>query len=911
MKKEHAGFLVLTLVVLAFAIFQVNASSVTFAYGNNSIENYYNGGESLRGNINFSLTNQNTNAILRDNFNNSIKLLDFIKLNGFQEGIEYNCTIKNCTSQYTTSAGALNTIHLAANEKKLIGFNIVSGKTNVAITSINLSATSNIGQSEFPGAKIDFVGWNVSNVQTYGYTNESSTTDNYGCLNKQTIPTEELALPSTTNGGPVCQKITLPSSAAFLLGANLTNISFQGYNTQAIMQLYYADDGYIANAPSCTLPQINYSWQTVSCLVQNPGARAGEYYVCISGSNDNPYKIKVYGQSSIKCGGYGTDFGPDYPTGDTFSIFATAKKFNNSQFFVNDNTYSILNENTLAMDSTNYITNTYGTNCTNGCVIPILVTSSIDQNLTFSGALGYTEEGRTVSKINYGLYSINSVNSSLSSGYLNYDIAKANFSLPLNTSQKKLSFYIDSSSLVSDIPINVTPSFSFDVNPKAVLVGIDTTFTLSMDQNVSSVVWKFGDGAPDVTTQTKNTNHKYMKDGTFNLELEVTRQDGKMARKIISIIAGNPTTAFNILINRYTSGLNNMSNVLSSYDSWVGNAILNKLNMTNINNTLNNLNVQFGNSTDADKIILLNQLIALNVPYGIATDASGSLPIDVGFQGINVAPALTLSEGDYSAVTNVQKDNIRLKIIKWDTDNYNVMVNYKQISKQTDTGFIPSFTQIKIDAKGKVSTPANLIIYYPMNQIIFKEDYKQNGSFDQSSGYMAIPINGDKSIEFLIPEKISVADLGMYVTPDMKELGVVVDALPPTPEGGNRPSTAKWFYILLIVIFLVVYLALQEWYKFRYEAHLFKNKDDLYNIINFIFNARVGRNSDNQIMSQLIKYNWSNEQLSYAFRKIDGKRTGMWEIPVFKFIENRKVVREIDKRKQQNSGDGRFIKTNY
>ena len=56
-----------------------------------------------------------------------------------------------------------------------------------------------------------------------------------------------------------------------------------------------------------------------------------------------------------------------------------------------------------------------------------------------------------------------------------------------------------------------------------------------------------------------------------------------------------------------------------------------------------------------------------------------------------------------------------------------------------------------------------------------------------------------------------------------------------------------------------------------------------------------------------MKSGWKGEQISYAFNKINGKRTGMWEIPLFKRKENLEVEREIQKR---HSGgiDTRFIK---
>ena len=78
-------------------------------------------------------------------------------------------------------------------------------------------------------------------------------------------------------------------------------------------------------------------------------------------------------------------------------------------------------------------------------------------------------------------------------------------------------------------------------------------------------------------------------------------------------------------------------------------------------------------------------------------------------------------------------------------------------------------------------------------------------------------------------------------------------------------------------------------------------------MINFIYNSRVSGLKDDEIKEKLNKAGWKGEQISYAFKKIDGKRTGMWEIPIFKFFENRKMEDEIAK-KHHGQIDIKFIK---
>ena len=111
----------------------------------------------------------------------------------------------------------------------------------------------------------------------------------------------------------------------------------------------------------------------------------------------------------------------------------------------------------------------------------------------------------------------------------------------------------------------------------------------------------------------------------------------------------------------------------------------------------------------------------------------------------------------------------------------------------------------------------------------------------------------------------------------------------------------------MVVIIFIIYLFLQEWYKKNYETSLFNSQDDLYNLLHFIYNGRMTGLNDSALRKKLAMSGWSNEQLDYAFRKIDGRRTGMWEIPIFKVFENNKVKNEIAKR-QAKEGGARFIK---
>ncbi|MCH7480288.1 MAG: hypothetical protein IIC79_02725 [Chloroflexi bacterium] len=143
-----------------------------------------------------------------------------------------------------------------------------------------------------------------------------------------------------------------------------------------------------------------------------------------------------------------------------------------------------------------------------------------------------------------------------------------------------------------------------------------------------------------------------------------------------------------------------------------------------------------------------------------------------------------------------------------------------------------------------------------------------------------------------------VENLGIYISPVVNALGAEGKPYGGIFREGYAFDWKKFIISLVILLFIVfvVYLFLQHWYKKKYEKHLFPKSNDLYNLVNFIYNSRRSGLRDGKIRGRLREKRWSGEQIGYAFKKIDGKRTGMWEIPLFKFAENRKVKRELEKK---------------
>ena len=81
--------------------------------------------------------------------------------------------------------------------------------------------------------------------------------------------------------------------------------------------------------------------------------------------------------------------------------------------------------------------------------------------------------------------------------------------------------------------------------------------------------------------------------------------------------------------------------------------------------------------------------------------------------------------------------------------------------------------------------------------------------------------------------------------------------------------------IFVILLGIGVYFILKKWYKEKYENYLFKNKNNLYNIVTYVHGAKQHGKKDNEIVKDLRNAGWNNEQINYVMKKYSGKNTGM------------------------------------
>jgi len=788
---------------------------------------------------------------------------------------------------------------LSNNDRKTFGFR-TSGN-NVEITSLMFSIISDAPPSCNEDLTLSIAGNDDKLFQNYKYTNTTCGIVNRGCFNRN-IGTYDLN-PKITNT-PFCEKMNFSVAPAVIVGARVQNSSKV---SPIKMEMFGMLDNELQSFGSCILPKHLSNIQELNCTIAHP-TKKGEYIICISTDNAiTDYRINAE-QASPTCGSFGIDSGD---SSIDYDIFAQALQFDSLNLTVNETTYEASTGNSLVTDINDYIETIYDRNCTssNGCIIPFELKAVDSQIASISNVRIEYDATNLPGNFNSNAYSIEKINSTITSKFFNLDIEKAGFTLPITTSKKTLQFILGGKTIPKTWDIIFTPGFNYDLSPRTALVGIDTTFWISTSTNLTSVTWDFGDETNVVTTQNKNIAHRYLQEGTYTIAIEAISKSDVSVSKTFEIFVGDPQVAADTLIKKFESNIANLSRQIESYPLFIRNELAKKINISDLNTSLQG--IKNGPYLDQNYSEAVTLLISLNVPKAILIKSTGTLPLEIGFNDIDASFIEALSN-DSLTLSAGQKDTLKQNLINWNIDNYNSQAEFKIFLLQTESLISePLFTYFKLNSNfiGNNQKSVNLVINYPKDLVVFSENYGQNDLISESSG-VAVPFSGSKTLEFILPSEVQVNELGAFIAPQISELGINNEDIPLIPEN-DRPSKAKWYFIGVIVLFILLYILLQEWYKRRYESFLFKNKDDLYNLINFIFNSRISGLKNEEIRRKLNTFNWKSEQLTYAFKKLDGKRTGMWEIPIFKFIENRKVRKEIEKRQEQNSNGQRFIKRAY
>ncbi len=886
--------------IVAFALifcilWGLSFASAVFKYYGNDLQKNYRAGENIKGSVNVSFNNEPADSIIKSNFIGNVSLLDLLKKNNFEEDREYKCNTRNCIEGYNTenSASEIN-----IDKEKIIGLKISGGSID-EINFLEFSVESGLSESCESPLEIDILDDGKNILMSNSYKDVSCSSNSYGCFDKQAEQYSSVIIEDFE----ICETIKVNSAPAYRIGAKITN------STKGKGRLRMTLSNLEGNSASCILPEHTEKEQELDCIVQAIPYQ-GNYSVCIESmdytSSGSPnYKIRTENKAPL-CGSLGKDF----------EIFARQLQYDKAKIEVNTGLYEELYGLSLEDDVYDYLLENYdlddngNVKCTTQCVIPIKIKGPA-QIMKFSDIeFLFRDGGLTVDEDSYKkIYELSVTPVTLTSNPIKINLEPANFIIPFGTKNKTVFQLYLESKLLFEENITVAESFDFSIKPRFAFIGLSTVFEAVSSFNITRSKWDFGDGTIEEVSGAK-IRHTYKEAKTYRLKVELFRKDGTSAVKGFDIIAGNPQESANQTLRNYRSRLTNVTRQIDSFPSSLKEPILEILDLGELGATLTELETKFKNaSSDANYIEIIDALLDLDVPVSVSITKQGNLPLAVGFDNIDIGYIEEISEKDTEDNNELQR-----QIVEWMSKHYSSSVSFNVISKFSDRGKEDILTRfiLKMTPISETVEDSYLFIDYPFESINFQSNYGQQKIGEGAAAY--IPIDEDiGNIEFYLEGEVDVAALGAYISPGIDSFVLQGEEKPicdPNDEKCKIPfpwtRLILWLAALLIIT-IIGYIMLQEWYKRNYENHLFKNKQDLYNLINFIYNSRVAGLGDSEIKKKLKNSGWTSERINYAFNKIDGRRTGMWEIPIFKTFENRKVRQEIAKR-QAGVVDARFIK---
>jgi len=342
--------------------------------------------------------------------------------------------------------------------------------------------------------------------------------------------------------------------------------------------------------------------------------------------------------------------------------------------------------------------------------------------------------------------------------------------------------------------------------------------------------------------------------------------------------------------------LNNISSQISNFDPFFKRALREHLLLDEIEGELSSL--QQRNATaisDDDYVSIMEMLFLLEIPERVfKNEVANSIRFYPNKDRINLDILKSIAGGDFDSET---REEYIQSILSWHIENINIGINSEEYS--VDYGSYSEdalkFFEVKIDAN-----PLREESYFIMSQLddlMFDKDYKERKVEDHI--YIELD-NNEKIIRFSTTENILFTELPIFVSPAISQLPITNIKVSEKIDKFSRRSLIILSLILAFFIGLIAYIATQMWYKRKYEDYLFKNKNNLYNIVSYIKSAKEKNLNSKEIESKLKKSGWSSEQINYVMKKYVGERTGLFEIPI------EKILNIFKKNKNQKDSNIKF-----
>jgi hypothetical protein len=915
-KKKLLGMIfIIALVIWAFYLGGISNKDLNLAPGEvdylgHHLITSYAAGDKIKGSVNLSLSEYPAEVLLTSNLPGNITVLDFLAANDLSSGDEYNCSSSSCLPDYESQEEITS---LSVNDDGVIAGFSITGADVFTINSVKLRIDSDAGPTcFFPQLFVDVLNNEDELIINNKKSGQICLATYKGCFNPGDSDGEAVI----SQNFKYCENITLPAAPGFELGARVKNSTMGSGKLKMI--LYRAND-IGESIRDCILPKHKLNgFENLKCPVNYSSPEQDQYFVCITSPDSGPnYKIKF--DNKDVCGTNSNNFGS--PVAD-YEIFSKAMEFDSVENLEIDESFFETYNFELTNYVQEYISEVYSGNCQPSCSIPLRFIGQ-DQLLQFNNIqIQYSSQLGLIENNNFYNLEIEPV--TVTSGELELDLEKAGFTIPLDSEEEEFVLYMDGE-IIFDESIEIAESFAFDVNPKFVPFGQNTLFRAETNKSITSSTWDFDDGTVE-NVNGKESSHRYLQEGDFSLEVSLVNVDGLLSTRTFTITVGDAKEIANLTIIDYRNRLITLRDNINSFPNWIKTELDEQIDLVDLEESLKGIEELYTNaSSDEEFQEVMLALIDLRVPKEIkVTQIGEAVPLLVGFDNVDTSYIEEISSKTVDDAAEL-KSNIAL----WSNENFNAKISFEKISGVYDdeTEIILSKFKIETNPKKTVEDVSYLIVGLNVEADgKFMTDYGQAAL--SGGDYITLSSGAaNKVFEFYVLGEFEPEEVGAYISPSISQLGDFDDSISPCnfnglcEEGigedknncaadcsaGRWPWFIIWIVILLFVA-LVVYITLQEWYKKHYEKSLFKSENELYNLINFIYNARKAGLTNRDVRKKLKEVGWKGEKIIYAPKKMDGKRTGLYEIPLFKFIENKKVKKELTRRQQGGPIDRRFIK---
>lgn len=911
------------------------AEAASFEVKKNStfVDSPYLEGDVVSGVLNISFDEQENIYFTNSLDRGKAMVLDILNKSNFSRGRDFTCEPVSCESYYIAHTLMTNQIiSLDPEDEDLFGFKIEeknklirsidSLKFKVEVSGIDVSPENQIYIDLFNDGANDYYNQNVC---TGPCSFEWYYGRNQGCFNEEEV----------TRRVPVGEELyceymeDIPPSNSYEIGANL-NLTKPGADLG--FYLYPADGGFETLGWVGLKDISTIGENTFGTVVNYSSLEKFDALVCVRSTTEGYFYIKTNEEDEERCG-LVFEAGEEVTEDDfeiDYDIFINPKGFGDiitAEF--DKEVYKDITDRDLKDDLTDYLNRTYAMNCSgeDGCVIPFSVRGlppadgTDSTQFIYDVELGYKYGQGTSEKLEK-VYAVTERPAKISSKWLKILLENFDIEVPDKTGRYLFKLFLEEDEVMSK-EIRVDIGWGFSLVPRFAYIGRETYFIAKGADNVVSSVWDFDDGSLPVSVQGTNVVHTFQEPGEYKVKVTLIRQasagsSAKNSTKRFNIIVGEAKESASLTLKDYEAKIASLQAALNNYSTWVKPTLSEALALETKKAVIQTKRGEFDKLTqtspDSDYIKIIDDLLAVDLPDSLYTSTTtGLLPGDLSYPDADMAHLLAVSDSEAEDL-----EDLKARVYAWMNEHYDFSLSFETISAKNDEQQIKILNKykIKITEKKDPGDESYLIIGYPQAGIVFASPGETFLETSTGGIYTNLVVNPVTELEFLIAgtNAPTAMKLGAYISPSPESLGV--DDRPIKKcwlENCDGEGNFLWGRFLIglgaiALFFLVVYLLLQSWYKKSYEKHLFPNSNDLYNLLNFIYNSRRNGLRDSDTKASLRNRKWSGEQIKYAFNKLEGKRTGMWEIPLFKFVENNKVRREIQRQQGGQPIDTRFIK---